>query len=136
MFSGASILALGGLFLFGFRRYQLVLEPVGGSMSLRPGQVTDMVVRMKGSPGRKAIMRRPNRVMLDLGSTGLRLVDGDIAEGIVWASGADSLTIPIIADQAGAHQIAVSLASKVGPRKLNIFKPKTVIDIIANSPRM
>ncbi len=136
MFSGASFLALGGLFLFGFRRYQLVLEPVGGSMSLRPGQVTDMVVRMKGSPGRKAFMRRPNRVMLDLGSTGLRLANGDIAEGVLWAGGEESLTIPIVADQVGAHQITASLASKVGPRSLNIFKPKTVIDIIANSPRM
>ncbi len=133
MFSAASLLALGGLFLLGFRRYQLVLEPIGGHMALRPGQVTEMVMRMNGSPGRKAFMRRPNRVMLDLGATGLRLVDGDIPEGILWAGGTDSLTISIVADRPGAHQISASLASKIGPGKLSIFRPNTIIDIVADS---
>jgi hypothetical protein len=130
IFSAASLLALGGLFLLGFRRYQLILEPVGGKMALRPDQVSEMIVRFNGSPGRKALMRRPNRLMLDLGSTGLRLEGGEQSEGILWSGGSENLAISIIADLPGAHQISASLSSKVGPRLLNIFKPKTIIEVV------
>jgi hypothetical protein len=134
MFSAASLLALGGLFLFGFRRYQLVLEPVGGSLTLLPGQATDMIVRFNGSPGRRALMRRPNRLMLDLGSSGLRLAGEAQPEGLLWAGGPESLAISIVADQPGAHQVSASLSSKVGPKALNIFKPKTIIEVVAETP--
>lgn len=133
-FSALALLGSAGLIFLGFKRYQLVLEPVGGKLALNVGEVTQMKMRFNGSPGRRTIMRKSNLVKLNLGESGLRLVDGSDASGAVaWPSGSESVSISVIADSPGVHQVSVSLGSKVGPRGIQLFSPESVINVVAES---
>ncbi|MBT3995291.1 MAG: hypothetical protein HOF01_05780, partial [Chloroflexi bacterium] len=132
IFMGATALLLAGLHRFVGNRFDLVFDSPNDSLILRVGEVTDISMRFRGSPGRPLTMSKANTLILDAGSSGLRILSNGVSvDSVSWPNGVDQVPISLVADTPGPHELTVSLDSKVGPRRFSLYSPSSMTRLTA-----
>jgi hypothetical protein len=89
--------------------------------------------RFRGSSGRPLAIHKANMMVLDGGSSGLRILSNGVsADTVSWPECVVKLPISLMADKPDPHELTISLDSRAGLLCFSLYRPNATMRLAGN----